>query len=588
MTPSAFVPVELDATKWEAVAPLFEQLRTRPVGSRAELEQWLLDRSELDAACNEARAQLYIRLSCETESAEANQAYSRYVEEVQPKLIPEEFELDRRVVELEKSHPLPAERYHVLLRAKRNAVGLFREANVPIHTELTKLVQEFDRLAGGQTVQFEGKERTLPQMARYLEDADRAVRESAWRATNDRRLRDRDALNAIYNQMITLRHRMAENAGLPDFVAYAFRERERFDYTPRECEAYWKGIETHVVPLARRLDEERRRVMGVERLRPWDLGADPRGRPPLRPFEGGRELVRKTRGVFARLDPRLAAMFDELAGPESRGGAQGEGLRTDCLDLDSRKGKRPGGYQYMRDRKRTPFIFMNAAGLQRDVMTMLHEAGHAFHSQLCAGDPLVDYRHYPTEFAEVASMSMEHLTMPHWSAVPGAANAEGFYTSPDDLARARRTHIEESVVILAWIATIDCFQHWIYANPGHSVEQRERYWLELDARFGRGVSWDGLEEFQRSAWQRQSHLFSHPLYYIEYGIAQLGALQLWLKSRTDGEKAAVNAYINGLRLGGSRPLPELFAAADLRFDFGPETVGRVVNAVEEELDRLPV
>lgn len=578
----AFVPASLDASVWEAIEPLLDALQSRPVHSVAELEQWLLDRSDLEASCGEARADLYIRMSCNTDDAAANEAYTRFIETVPPRLKPRSFELDRRLVALAEQFPLPQERYAVLLRSRRNAVDLFREENVPLQTEAAKLVQDYDRIAGSQTVQFEGQERTLAQMGRYFESPDRAVRETAWRAVSERRLADRDALNTVFDRLIRVRDQMGRNAGLPGYVEYTFKERERFDYTPADCEEYWGAVEEHVVPLVRRLDEDRRRAMGVETLRVWDLGADPLGRPPLRPFEGGRELLEKTGAVIGRLDPRLSKLFDTLkaGAPEASAGA---GVRTPCLDLDSRKGKRPGGYQYMRDRARTPFIFMNAAGLQRDVMTMVHEAGHAFHSLLCSHDPLVQYRKYPIEFAEVASMSMEHLTMPHW----GGAGLTGFYDCEEDLARARRGHLEDSISILAWIATIDSFQHWIYRNPGHTQTQREAQWLELDARFGRGISWEGLGEFQRSAWQRQSHLFSHPLYYIEYGMAQLGALQLWLRSRKEGERAAVDAYIKALTLGGSRPLPDLFEAAGLRFDFGKETVARVVGEVEEALGSIP-
>jgi oligoendopeptidase F len=577
---SGFIRADLDASRWDEIEPLLDQLLTRPISSAADLEKWILDRSDLDAACSEARADLYIHLTCNTDSADANEAYSKYVESVQPRLKPKAFELDKRLVALEKKFHLPPERYEVMLRSKRTAVEIFREENIPLQTEATKLVQDFDRLIGAQTVQFDGTERTLAQMGVYLELPDREVREGAWRTINDRRMRDREALNDIFDRLVSLRDLTARNTALPTYVEYGFKERERFDYTPEDCAAYWDGVRSHVVPFIRRIDERRRRTMGVDILRPWDLSVDPRGRAALRPFEGGRQLVAKTQGVFKRLDPRLAGMFNDLVGGATTSGDAG-GVRTECLDLDSRKGKRPGGYQYMRDRVRKPFIFMNAAGLQRDVMTMLHEAGHAFHSQLCAGEPLLEYRHYPTEFAEVASMSMEHVTMPHWG------GAEGFYTNEEDLGRARRVHIEDSISILAWIAIIDSFQHWIFRNPGHSRQQREARWLELDSQFGRGVSWSGLEEFHRNSWQRQSHIFSHPLYYIEYGIAQLGALQLWLKGKTEGERAAVDAYINALRLGGSRPLPELFEAAGLRFDFGGETLKRVVGAVEEELEKLP-
>ena len=422
-------------------------------------------------------------------------------------------------------------------------------------------------------------------MTQYLQKTDRSVREGAWKGIAERRLKDRGALDGLLDQMVSRRDAMAKNAGCDSYVEYAFKEKQRFDYTPKDCEMFWGAVAKHVVPLMRRLDEKRKGALGVDELRPWDLSVDVKGRAGLRPFDGGRELMAKTQSVMDALDPRLGAMMRRLAGQSEphaeRGGTQEDkALVTDCLDLDSRKGKRPGGYQYVRDFSRKPFIFMNAAGLHRDVMTMVHEAGHAFHSMLAEGDPLVDYRHSPIEFAEVASMSMEHLTMPHWGV------RAGFYDKDEDLRRARKEHLEDSITILAWIATIDSFQHWMYRNPKHTHAERDAFWLSIDERFGHGVSWRGQEASRASQWQRQGHLFSHPMYYIEYGIAQLGALGLWLRSKKEGERAAVDAYVRALAMGGSRPLPQLFEAAGLSFEFGEKPVAAVVEQVEMELAKL--
>lgn len=578
------VPRDLDGADWSQVEPILAELLARPVATAAEFEQWMLDRSEIEAACDEARANLYIASSCDTEDKAKQQAFATFVETIVPRVDVIGFDLDKKQVALFEKLSMDQTRYQVLERSKRSRIDLFRPENVPIQTDLEKLGQEYGRIAGAQTVQFDGAERTLPQMETYLQETDRSVREAAWRAVNDRRMLDRGKLDDLLDRMIAQRSAMARNAGCANFVDYVFKDKQRFDYTPEHCRAFWLAAEKHVVPFMKRLAARRKQQLGVAELRPWDMVVDPQGRPGLKPFSGGRDLFEKTARVFEAVDARLGRMFRELgpqaggeAAPTGRPYAAGEPLVSEFLDLDSRKGKRPGGYQYNRPRSRRPFIFMNAAGLHRDAMTMLHEAGHAFHSMLCASDPIADYRISPTEFAEVASMSMEHLSMPHWGA-PGA-----FYTSEADLRRARAEHLEDSVTLLAWIATIDAFQHWVYAHPGHTRAQRRDHWLELDARFGRGVSWEGLDEARGWHWQKQSHLFSHPMYYIEYGIAQLGALQLWLTSKTAGEKAAVDAYIRALSLGGSRPLPDLFAAAGLRFDFGDATVGRVVEAVEREI-----
>lgn len=576
-TPTGLVPEDIDATKWENIKPIFEELTERSVATKEELERWLVDRSELEAACSEAQANLYIAMTCDTANEAKKNAYTGFLDNVAPKLKPAGFALDQRQVELAEKLGLHGERYEVLARDVKADVEIFRDENVPIQTEIDKIEQGYTETIGAMTVEFEGQEKTLPQMAVYLQETDRDVRERAWRGIASRRLQDAGKINGIYDQLIALRQTMARNAGFDDFVGYTFHAMHRFDYTPADCKAFHDAVAKVVVPFKRRLDAERSEKMGVKPLRPWDLGVDPLGRKPLKPFANGVELVNKSKAAFDAIDPRLADMFATLGdGSNSDGPANGA-----QLDLDTRKGKGPGGYQYMRDRVREPFIFMNAAGLHRDVETMVHEAGHAFHSMMCKDEPLLHYRHSPIEFAEVASMSMELLSMPHWG------GPRGFYPDEADHARAMREQLEGSVSMLAWIATIDAFQHFIYSQPEHTHEQRTKWWLKLDERFGSDVSWDGLERERETQWQRQLHLFSHPFYYIEYGIAQLGALQLWMRSLDEGESTAIDAYLHALSLGGSRPLPELFEAAGIKLDFSVDTIARLTERVEAELAKLP-
>ncbi len=576
-TQTGLVPEDIDATKWDNVRPLFDDLAEREVSSKAELEQWLVDRSELEAACSEAQANLYIAMTCDTASESKRTAYTNFLENVAPKLKPAGFKLDQRQVELAEQYGLGGERYEVLSRDVKADVELFRDENVPIQTEIDKVEQTYTETVGAMTVEFNGEEKTLPQMGVYLQETDRDVREKAWRGIAERRLQDATKINGIYDRLIELRHQMARNAGHEDFVGYSFAAMHRFDYTPADCKDFHDAVAKVVVPFKRKLDAQRREKMGIDPLRPWDLAVDPLGREPLKPFKGGVDMVAKSKAAFEAIDPRLARMFATLGdGSNSNGPADGA-----LMDLDSRKGKGPGGYQYMRDRVRQPFIFMNAAGLHRDVETMVHEAGHAFHSMMCNDEPLLHYRHSPIEFAEVASMSMELLSMPHW----GVPN--GFYSDKANHARAMREQLEGSISMLAWIATIDAFQHFIYSNPGHTHEQRTRHWLDLDERFGSDVSWDGLQRERETQWQRQLHLFSHPFYYIEYGIAQLGSLQLWMRSLDEGEAVAIDAYLHALSLGGSRPLPELFEAAGIKLDFSVDTIARLTERVEAELAKLP-
>ncbi len=572
-TKSDFVPEQIDASSWSVLEPFYTQLAEREVADAAALDAWLLDRSEIDAALGETRANLYIAMSCHTDDEKIAGAWTSYLDEVPPKAKPASFELDRKQADLLGKLADPDGRYGLLAKQTINAVELYREENVPLETELAKLDQEYDKICGEMTVEWEGETLTVAQMGKHLQDNDRAVRERAWRSIAARRLQDKDAINDIFDKMIELRDRIAKNAGFENYRDYAHRAKQRFDYTAEDCYAFQEAIEKHVVPFKRELDAKRKEQMGVETLRPWDLAVDAKGRNPLRPFDGGQDLVEKSRAVFDALDPELAGLFRSLGdnmGPGKTG-------PTD-LDLDSRKGKASGGYQYERPRSKTPFIFMNAAGLHRDVETMVHEAGHAFHSMLCAGEPLLAHRDYPIEFAEVASMTMELMTLPHWAA---------YYPDAEECDRARRQQIEGSLNMLPWIATIDAFQHWLYLNPEHTRDERTAYWRTLMDRFGGGEEWEGLDDQLAYAWQRQGHLFGVPFYYIEYGIAQLGALGIWLNSLNEGVPAALTKYKAALTLGGTKPLPELFEAAGVPFDFGPGRVETLVAAVRTELAKLP-
>ncbi|MGD9690982.1 MAG: M3 family oligoendopeptidase [Phycisphaerales bacterium] len=571
---SDFAPPSLDATDWSQLQPLYQRLIEREVRSAADLERLVLDRSELDAAVSEASNTLYINMTCRTDDAEVKRAYLAFVETVQPRLKEVSFELDRKVAASPFGSALPRERFGVMLRDTRTAVELFRPESIPLETELTKLDQRYSELTGAMTVRFRDVEHTLPQMARYQEEPDRGVREEAWRLVAQRRLQDREEIESIFDQMLGLRARVAANAGFSDFRAYSFRAKRRYDYTPEDCMRFAEGVERHVVPTLRQLNRQRREKLGLERLRPWDMGVDVLGRPPLKPFETVPQMLDRTQRVFRRMDPSpggLADMLDALAARSNGSGGER------CLDLESRKGKAPIGYQANRDRMRMPFIFMNASGVHRDVETMVHEAGHAFHALLCRDDPLLANRsEMPLEFAEVASMSMELTSLPF---------LDEFY-SPGDADRARRLHMELLATLLPWVATIDQFQHWLYTHPGHTRAARREAWLAVRARFAEDADWAGLEEIHASMWQRQGHLFGAPFYYIEYGIAQLGALQLY-GSYTRDPSGTIRRYKEALALGASRPLPDLFAAAGLDFDFSPAKIERAWSAVERDLAQLP-
>ena len=591
--PRSFVPATIDLGDWPQIAPLFDRLETRAAQAKtgAEFERWLLDWGELSAALDEEASRRYIAMTCHTDSPAAEKAYLHFVENVEPQLKPRQFALEKIYVahpqredllkirrgefhepQTEKDNGTrsarPSEtRYGVFDRDVKNHVELFRPENVALETEDAKLCQQYQKLSGSLMVNFQGGEKTLVQMGRYLEEPDRALRQEAWELVAKRRLQEVEKFEDIFDQLIDLRERVARNAGFKNYRDYAFRLRGRFDYTPEDCSHFHDAVAREIMPVVRELQAERRHQLGLDKLhpghlRPWDMAVDPKNRAPLKPFAGVGEMVSRTQKIFDRLDGGLAGGFRRMQ-------------ELHLLDLDNRKGKAPGGYQQNLSESRVPFIFMNAIGQQRDVETILHEAGHAFHALAANEEDLYAYRSAPIEFCEVASMSMELL---------GNEFLEEFYPATE-ANRARRTHLEGIIGFFPWMATVDAFQHWIYTHPGHGRAERAAAWLELMDRFGGSVDWTGHEAARAHLWHRQLHIFLHPFYYVEYGIAQLGALQVWANSRRDKVKALAD-YKKSLALGGSRPLPELFAAAGCPFKFDAATIKPLIELAQKELKKL--
>ena len=565
---SSFISGDFDATQWENIEPFTKNLLERKLTCSVCLETLIKDASTLAEHVSEAGALLYIGMTCDTESEEKRGLFLDFVSNVRPKLSEFSDALNRRIVEHSAVGDLP-DRYVLMLRGMRTDIEIFRKENIPLNVKQTELVTEAQGITGGMTVEFDGDERTFPQMSVYLESNERSVRQAAWTAMSERRMQDHERMSEIFDELVTLRHQIALNAGFESYTQYMFKAMHRFDYSIEDCLEFHDSVESVCMPLLREINRERKEALGLNNLSPWDVnektgaGPDIHGREPLRPFETVDEMVEKLSEMFHEISGDLGIKFDKL-------------VEMDTLDLDTRKGKAPGGYQYYLEKSRVPFIFMNAAGLQGDLETMIHEAGHAFHSLYCGHLELIDERNYPIEFAEVASMSMELLTQPWWNK---------FYDK-EEADRARRTHLEGVVFLLPWIATIDSFQHWIYENPGHTRKERSEAWLSIRGRFGSEMDWMDHSEFKEVSWQQQGHLYGVPFYYIEYGIAQLGSLQLW-KTQLDNPQKALDDYANAMKLGNTRTLPELFSSADLKLGFDEGHFLSLMDSVEATLAELP-
>ncbi|UYZ59636.1 M3 family oligoendopeptidase [Hymenobacter latericus] len=562
--PRRYLPEAFTVTDWAALEPYFVELRDRPVNSAEELEAWLLDRSELESVLSEDLAWRYIRMTCDTQDQNRSEAFQYFVSQIEPNAAPYDHALNEKLVASPYIDELNQDRYRIFLRSVRRALEIYRAENIPLKTEISTKQQEYAATVGAMTVTLDGEEMTLQRAADRLKDPNRAKREEAWRAVQDRRVQDAQKLDGLFTQLIGLRHQMALNADFSNFRDYMFAALGRFDYTPQDCFDFHAAIRETVVPLIDEIDQHRRHDLGLAELRPWDLDVDTSGKAPLRPFETGQELLGKTITVFQRLDPFLGDCLTTMR-------------EMGHLDLESRKGKAPGGYNYPLDETGVPFIFMNATSSLRDVITMLHEGGHAVHSFLTRRLPMGADKHPPSEVAELASMSMELISMDHWDV---------FFGNDDELRRAKKTHLESVLETFPWVATIDKFQHWIYENPQHSPAERQAKWVEIFDTFNqRTVSWEGIEAYKPWLWQKQLHLYEVPFYYVEYAMAQLGAIAVWRNFRHDPQ-AGLEAYKRALALGYTATIGEIYEAAGIRFDFSTEYLRSLADFVRQEMAQL--
>ena len=560
----SFVPSDFIITDWEHLEPYFKKLIERQISSLESFEQWLRDVNELEAMVSEDACWRQVRMTCNTTDKSLEEAFNYFYTEIQPKFQPYSDTLNKKLVESPFAKELDQDKYFTYLRNVRKNIELYREANIPIQADINVLQQQYGQIAGEMTVEVDGQEFTIQQATKFLEDPDREKREEVYRKINDRRLKDKDSLNALYTKLVNNRHQLALNAGFKNYRDYKFAEMGRFDYTPQECYQFHEAISSYVLPLVDEIYERHRKKLAVDLLRPWDIEAEPKGTEPLRPFKEGKDLLHKTIQCLDKLEPFFADCLRKMEA-------------MNHLDLDSRKGKAPGGYNMPLAESGAPFIFMNAAGQMSDVTTMVHEGGHAIHSFLSHSLELTNFKEYPTEMAEVASMSMELFTMDYWHV---------FFDNEADLKRAKRHQLERVITIFPWIATIDKFQHWVYENPVHTEIERAEAWMNILNEFSStSIDYSGLMPYRNTSWQRQLHLFEVPFYYIEYGIAQLGALGMWKQFKEDKEKAIRN-YTNALSLGGTRTLPELYKAAGITLDFSPEKIRELMELVSAELKSL--
>ena len=558
-----FVSEDLIIDSWSKIEPLFESLLNREILSAKHLERWMLDRSELEAVLEEDMAWRYIKMNIDTTDKNLGDRFTFWIKEISPKMAPYSHQLNVKLVENTFLNELDSDKYKIYLRGVKKAIEIFREDNIPLYTEMEAKQQEYGAISAKMSIEVDGETVTMQKAAQFLKDTNREKREEVYHKISERRLEDKEKLDVLFDELIALRQEIAKNAGYRNYRDYMFDALGRFDYTATDCYSFHTAIEQEIVPIITSFEEKRKEKLGLENYKAWDTSVDANGKESLTPFEGGDILTDKSIECFNRLRPYFGECLSTMK-------------EMKHLDLESKNGKAPGGFMYPLYEIGVPFIYMNAVGSQRDVVTMVHEGGHAVHSFLSRDLSMTEFKSTPSEVAELASMSMELLSMKHWDV---------FYDNKEDLKRAKREQLEKALEGLPWIAAIDKFQHWIYTTD-HTAEQRREQWMEISSELGNPVvNWEGQEDSLANQWQKQLHLYEVPFYYIEYGMAQLGAIAMWREYILKGEVALDN-YTRALKLGYTKSIGEIYETAGIQFDFSAKYVKELSEFIKTQLSEI--
>ena len=558
-----FVPEDLIIDSWDKIKSLFDNLVEREISSATELEKWLLDQSELSSVLEEDMAWRYIKMNIDTTDKELGERFSFWIKEISPNTAPYSHKLNVKLIECPFLKELDQEKYRIYLRSVKKQIEIFREENIPLFTIMEEKQQQYGALSAKMSIEVDGEKMTMQKAAQLLKSTDRAKREEVYNKISNRRLQDEKALDDLFDELIDLRQQIAKNAGFDNYRDYMFAAMGRFDYTPKDCFSFHDAIAQEIVPIINSFEQKRKDKLGYTSYKPWDTAVDVDGLAPLKPFEGGAELTDLSVECFKRLRPYFGECLSTMKAMKH-------------LDLESKNGKAPGGFMYPLYEIGVPFIYMNAVGSQRDLVTMVHEGGHAVHSFLSRDLSLTEFKSTPSEVAELASMAMELLSMDHWDV---------FYKNADDLKRAKLEQLEKALETLPWVASIDKFQHWIYTTE-HTAKERKEQWLKINSKLGNQViNWEGEENALANLWQKQLHLYEVPFYYIEYGMAQLGAIAMWRSYKDLGEQGLDN-YMDALKLGYTKTIGEIYEKAGIKFDFSASYVKELADFIKEELEKL--
>ncbi len=559
-----FVDNDLILDSFDDIKPYFDNLLERTLDSSKNVWQWMIDWSELESILNEEMGWRYIRMNCDISDTHLAERFHKFVTEIEPHMNRANDQLNRRFHSSEVQLLVDKSKLFTVIREIKKQIEIFRETNIELEAELQLKEQEYAVIASKMTITYQNQEYTLQQASNFLKNTDRNTREEVYYLIQNRRLEDSESFQDLLTQQIQLRHQIAINAGFSNYRDYKFKELGRFDYSVNDCFRFHESVAKVVVPLVDEVHQKRKGKLKMDNLRPWDLDVDPDLLPPFKPFDKAEELISKAIWCFRDLEPEFGMYLNEMN-------------KMGYLDLESRKNKAPGGFNYLLHESNIPFIFMNATGNFDDVITMIHEGGHAIHAYLAAPLELMQFKEVPSEIAELASMTMELITMDEW---------HHFFCNEEELLRAKRKHLQNILYTLPSVAKVDKFQHFLYETPNHTTEERAAYWMQLESIFGSQlIDYTGIEHFRANQWQRYLHIFEVPFYYIEYGFAQLGAIAIWRNFKKD-KQTTMTQFKNALKMGYTSPIHDVYKTAGIKFDYSEDYIKGLMDFVKAELVKL--
>lgn len=557
-------PQDIKIDTWNDLKPYADILSGYEPSSVEDYGRWIENWFEFGLVVAEEYHWRYIRQSQNTADPDAKKRYNEYFSGIENQVTLLNNQLEKKALSSPYLYQFEAKGFDIIKRAWQSNNDLFVESNVELQSQSDIKANEYNAIRGPMVVILDNEALTLQQAATRLEWPQREKREEAWLATRNKMYESKDAFDAVMDSLIKIRHQIALNAGFENYRDYMFKKLQRFDYGTKEAFDYHEAVEKKVVPLLTKIYTKQKETLGLDKLRPWDTDCDPYNRQEIKAFDNTDEFIEKMEQSAHAIDPDFGRTISDMK-------------KNNMFDVDSRPNKTSGAYNASMPISRTSFMSGNFTGVVHDLVTGVHEGGHAWHAYLMMDLSLTGNEGVPMEMAELASMSMELISHDQW---------HRFMPDEEECNRAKLKHYQDILYVMVLVAKMDSFQHALYENPAMTPAQRHEAFKKVEERYDTGcIDYSGLEHLRNAYWHNQRHLFGMPFYMLEYGFAQTGALGI-NKNYDENPDLALQQYKKALSSGYQIILPELYKTAGVEFDFGVNKLDELMAYLEPKIEGL--